>query len=87
MLGKNYSRHFVIFFPRKLSPKSQILFSGKKKRKNVINLSSAEFDHSMVSVNAWVRGLSHDIMEASTKLSVFTLKQNVLHCDIEKTYW
>ena len=64
MLGKNFSRqHFEIFFlfSKKIGSdtscqlssigmKSQILFSMKNK-KNIINLSSAESAHSVVSVN------------------------------------
>ena len=59
MLGRNFSRHFDFFlfffseniFIFKLSPymKCQSLFSGNDK-KNIINLSFAEFARTVVKV-------------------------------------
>ena len=47
--------------------KCQILFSEKKNKKTIINLSSAEFAHSAVSVK-------EELKEVSSKRS-FTLKK------------
>ena len=49
--GENFGRQpFDIFYfsqqTETISMKCQILFSGKKEKKNVINLSSAEFAQS-----------------------------------------